>query len=96
MKKRGSFLAMTFVFLMGSLLAAAPLRAESTEYTDSERQTRWEGAQQKRAEKAERRRAFLSRWIDGSFGKLRPHRQPHLDDQAAGTVSSIDTGGELK
>ena len=86
----------TLVFMIGSLFGRTSVKAESMEYIDSAKQEKWEQSQTRRAEKAEHRRAFFNKWFEDGLEKLKPHRQPHADDQAAGTIPSMQTGSELK
>ena len=96
MRRKQGWLVWLGVFMMMGLFSKASAAEDTMEYTDSGQQQRWEQSQQERAEKAERRRAFFVKWFEGSLEKLKPSRQAHLDDQAAGTGTSMDTGGEVK
>lgn len=83
------------LLVIGGLFGVATVSAQ--EYVDPDRQAKWEEKQAKRAEKAENRRAFFTKWED-RLGKLKPGRQPHLDDQGVSTetVSNIDIEDEVK
>lgn len=95
MRQKQRLVALLCVMAISSFWGRA-LAAEM-EYTDPARQARWEQAQQKRAEEAEHRRIHVGNRIEGWLKNLQPHRQPHLDDQAAGTtVSNIQLRSEMK
>jgi len=90
--KKGYGWLLTVLVVIGSVAGSSLVRAE--EYTDPERQAKWEEKQQERAEKAERRRERLSRWIDGNFKKLKPNLRQHRGEDVASSASEEE--GELK
>ena len=73
MTRRLRLLSLVIVFVMGFFFSG--ISAKAAEYTNPERQAKWEKAQAEHAEKAERRRARFKNW-ENRLGKLKPHRHP--------------------
>ena len=71
MTRKLRLLLLVGVFIMGGFFSGISVKA--AEYTNPERQAKWEQEQAKRAEKAELRRARFKKW-EAHFGKLKPHR----------------------
>ena len=73
MTRRPRLLLLVVVFMVVGFFSGISVKA--AEYTDPERQAKWEQAQAKRADKTEHRKARFKRWED-HLGKLKPHRHP--------------------
>ena len=77
MTKQLRLTLLAVVFMIEGFFSGISAKAE--EYTNPERQAKWEKTQAEHAEKAERRRAHFKDW-ENRLGKLKPHRHPALKE----------------